>query len=274
MQRIIEKGILTKAHLGVGTVRHRVRWNWCRAVGSGFLVLAGFGVSAATMEPSEMVFPETAPMSVQITTTELTAVERVQKDEKEEKDEQAPAVQETPDTETPMPAGQAMDGVADKPEKTAEKEAEPGEASPGTPLEATVQAQAKNFGTTDPGMLAAIAKARATLDDFLALAEAPMPDTKNFKLKVRFREGKNLEYFWIIPFKRVDDGFEGLLGNKPEVLKNLDYEQIVHFSRADVVDWGYLRDGRQVGSYTVCETFKRMPKSVVDYFREYNGFDC
>ena len=57
-----------------------------------------------------MVFPETAPMSVQITTTELTAVERVQKDEKEEKDEQAPAVQETPDTETPMPAGQAMDG--------------------------------------------------------------------------------------------------------------------------------------------------------------------
>ena len=45
-------------------------------LGIGFLALAGFGVSAATMEPSEMVFPETAPMSVQITTTELTAVER------------------------------------------------------------------------------------------------------------------------------------------------------------------------------------------------------
>ena len=77
MQRIIEKGILTKAHHGVGTVRHRVRWNWCCAVGSGFLALAGFGVSAATMEPPEIVFPETAPMSVQVTTTELTAVERV-----------------------------------------------------------------------------------------------------------------------------------------------------------------------------------------------------
>ena len=238
MQRILEKGILTKAHRGVGTVRHRARWNWCCAIGGGFLGLAGFGVSAATMEPPEIVFPETAPMSVQVTTTELTAVERV-------------SDEVTPDTVPDVPS----------PEGTVSEQVQKSEAP-------------EDFGTTDPGMLAAIAKARATLDDFLALAEAPMPDTTNFKLKVRFREGKNLEYFWIIPFKRVDDGFEGLLGNKPVVLKNLSYEQTVQFPRADVGDWGYLRGGRQVGSYTVCETFKHMPGNVVDYFREYNGFDC
>ncbi|WP_439331002.1 DUF2314 domain-containing protein [Mesorhizobium carmichaelinearum] len=39
-------------------------------------------------------------------------------------------------------------------------------------------------------------------------------------------------------------------------------------------DWGYRRDGRQVGSFTVCVMFKRMSKEEADYMRAKSGYDC
>ena len=50
--------------------------------------------------------------------------------------------------------------------------------------------------------------------------------------------------------------------------------QTLKFSRAEISDWGYLKDGRQVGSYTVCVLFKKMPKDQADYYRRNHGFDC
>src|SRR5262245_62058085 len=52
----------------------------------------------------------------------------------------------------------------------------------------------------DPEMLAAMAKARATLQDFLALARAPRPSMSGFAVKVAVRDKGNTEYFWIAPF--------------------------------------------------------------------------
>ncbi|OHV89791.1 hypothetical protein ORS3428_13950 [Mesorhizobium sp. ORS 3428] len=126
----------------------------------------------------------------------------------------------------------------------------------------------------DAEMAAAIAQARSSLDDFLALSEAPPPGTDRFKLKVMIVDGNVTEHFWVIPFKRTATGFVGILANEPERVRNVVLGQNIEFTRDDISDWGYTRDGHQVGSFTVCVMFKKMPKEEADYMRTQYGFDC
>ncbi|WP_306462704.1 MULTISPECIES: DUF2314 domain-containing protein [unclassified Mesorhizobium] len=126
----------------------------------------------------------------------------------------------------------------------------------------------------DAEMAAAIAKARSSLDDFLALSDAPPPGTGRFKLKVMVVDGHATEHFWVIPFKRTATGFVGILANEPKLVRNVVFGQNIKFSKDDISDWGYTRDGHQVGSFTVCVMFKKMSKEEADYMRTQYGFDC
>lgn len=130
------------------------------------------------------------------------------------------------------------------------------------------------FTSDDPEMAVATAQALASLDEFLALAEAPPSGTDRFKLKVEVRDGDISEHFWVIPFRRTETGFVGILANQPEAVRNVVLGQNIEFTRDDVSDWGYRRDGRQVGSFTVCVMFKKMSKEEADYLRDKSGYDC
>jgi uncharacterized protein YegJ (DUF2314 family) len=127
---------------------------------------------------------------------------------------------------------------------------------------------------SDPDMNEAIRKAQASLDTFLATAAAPPPGTSKFKLKVEVKDGAQSEHFWVIPFAVTAKGFEGTLANEPSLVKTVKEGQLIQFTRAEVSDWGYEKDGRQVGSFTVCALFKTMPKDEVEYYRKEHGFDC
>jgi uncharacterized protein YegJ (DUF2314 family) len=129
-------------------------------------------------------------------------------------------------------------------------------------------------GTKDPEMILAIRTARAELDQFLALASAPPVETSGYKLKVMVRDGENTEHFWVIPFSREPEGFVGTLANDPRVVRNVKAGQRLRFSRDQISDWGYVRNGRQVGSFTVCVLFKKMPEEQATYYRKNYGFDC
>ena len=133
-------------------------------------------------------------------------------------------------------------------------------------------------GVSDSEMQEAIDHAQSTLDAFLAFTANPEEGMSGFKLKVVLKEGQDAETFWVMPFKRIDEAgkeeFEGPLANTPEVLKNVQLGQVVRFTRKDVADWGFVNRERQIGSFTVCVMFKRIPKQQADYFREHNGFDC
>ncbi|WP_457155848.1 DUF2314 domain-containing protein, partial [Mesorhizobium sp. P5_C1] len=69
-------------------------------------------------------------------------------------------------------------------------------------------------------------------------------------------------------------GFAGTLANEPQSVHNVVAGQELEFTRGDISDWGYTRNGRQVGSFTVCVLFKTMSKEDVDYYRQNYGFDC
>jgi len=127
---------------------------------------------------------------------------------------------------------------------------------------------------SDPDMIAAIRKARETLDDFFAIEKQRPPNTSGFKLKVMVKDGADVEHFWVTPFRAVESGFQGILANEPRIVRNVRHGQAIGFSRAEISDWGYVREGRQVGSFTVCALFKKMPKEQADYYRKTHGFDC
>lgn len=127
---------------------------------------------------------------------------------------------------------------------------------------------------SDPDMAEAIRKAQSTLDTFLATAAAPPAGASNFKLKVEVKDGDQSEHFWVIPFAVTAQGFEGTLANEPNLVKTVKEGQLIRFARAEISDWGYEKNGRQVGSFTVCALFKTMPKADVEYYRKEHGFDC
>ena len=134
--------------------------------------------------------------------------------------------------------------------------------------------KAMMIASDDADMAAAIAKARSSLDDFLALSEAPPPGTDRYKLKVMVVDGDATEHFWVIPFRRTANGFVGILANEPEIVHNVVLGQDIEFTRDDISDWGYTRNGHQVGSFTVCVMLKKMTSEEADYMRTQYGFDC
>ncbi len=130
------------------------------------------------------------------------------------------------------------------------------------------------FALDDPEMAAATAQALASLDEFLALSRTPPPGTGTFKLKVMIRDGNVTEHLWVIPFQRTETGFAGILANEPQGVHNVVAGQFIKFNRDDISDWGYTRNGHQVGSFTVCVMLKTMPREDADYMRGHYGFDC
>ena len=130
-----------------------------------------------------------------------------------------------------------------------------------------------SVGDDDIEMNEAIEQARATLDDFLALSRSPPRGTRSFKLKVKFADENGAEHMWVTPFIQSGDNFSGVLANTPETVKNVQQSTIVHFGRADITDWGYVRDGKQFGSFTVCVMLRRMaPEEAKKYLN--HGFQC
>lgn len=126
----------------------------------------------------------------------------------------------------------------------------------------------------DPIMNAAIAKAQASLDTFLATNAAPPAGTSGYKLKVKLTDSNGSEHFWVEPFSQTKNGFEGTLANEPEMVTGYKFGQKITFSRKDISDWGYEKDGHQIGSFTVCAAFHKMSAEEVNYYKTNYGFDC
>jgi uncharacterized protein YegJ (DUF2314 family) len=126
----------------------------------------------------------------------------------------------------------------------------------------------------DRDMQSAIAKAQSTLDEFLATWKAQPAGTSGYKLKVRVDDHGKSEHFWVTPFRQDGQGFVGILANEPQVVSNVKEGQTIHFDRQHISDWGYVRDGKQVGSFTVCALFKSMKAADVEYYRKKHGFTC
>ncbi len=127
---------------------------------------------------------------------------------------------------------------------------------------------------TDRAMNLAIEKAQRTLNDFLKIARNPPQGTGGFKLKVKVVDDNGIEHLWFSPFKEIEGGFAGLLVNQPQAINSMSYGEVYAFKKEQITDWGYVKDGIQIGSFTVCALFKTMEKEIVDRYKKDHGFRC
>ena len=122
---------------------------------------------------------------------------------------------------------------------------------------------------TDPEMIAAIGRARATLPAFWASYDAPKPTESGHSLKVRFpTHANNGEHIWIAEVKKTANGrYSGVFANTPRDLPGRKAGDPVEFTDADISDWMFMRNDKIVGGETIKPMLKRMPKADADALR-------
>jgi uncharacterized protein YegJ (DUF2314 family) len=126
----------------------------------------------------------------------------------------------------------------------------------------------------DKEMNAAIEKARSTLDAFLRLKANPPKGASGFKLKVKITDNNGSEHMWVTPFAETAAGFSGTIADEPEIVASVANGREISFTRQDISDWGFVQDGKQKGSFTVCVLLKHIPRAEVDAYRRDYGFEC
>jgi uncharacterized protein YegJ (DUF2314 family) len=128
----------------------------------------------------------------------------------------------------------------------------------------------------DPAMDAALRKAKLSLDDFLRTAASPPDNASSFAVKIAVSDGKDTEYFWIVPFTREGDSFRGTLGNTPRLVRHVRQGQEISFSKSQIVDWMYVDvDKRRLhGNFTACALLTKEKKEEAAKFRKLYGLEC
>jgi uncharacterized protein YegJ (DUF2314 family) len=128
----------------------------------------------------------------------------------------------------------------------------------------------------DAAMKAAFAKARATLERFLALARKPPAGARSFSVKVAVRDGPRVEYLWVTPFAPQGDGFTGEIGQTPEQVSNVKEGQQIRFGRSEIVDWMYVDStaNKMHGNYTTCALLTQAPADEAESMKRDYGLDC
>jgi uncharacterized protein YegJ (DUF2314 family) len=124
-----------------------------------------------------------------------------------------------------------------------------------------------NVDDHDPEMLAAIAKARASLPQFWEAFDKREHGEKDFALKVPITEKKEGEFFWLSKIERKDGKTFGTIDNDPDIVHNVKLGDRIAIPEADISDWMFMRDGKMVGNYTIRVLFKQMPAGEVAKYK-------
>nr|WP_295077612.1 DUF2314 domain-containing protein [uncultured Roseateles sp.] len=129
----------------------------------------------------------------------------------------------------------------------------------------------------DVPMNQAIQKARDSLGAFIQIKANPKSGAEHFELKVSFAR----ELMWVSPFRvsgsdghGKGDSYEGILKSVPQYNPTLAWGKQVSFSRDQIVDWGYTKDGRRHGHFTTCVLLARMKPDEATKIRKDMRLEC
>jgi uncharacterized protein YegJ (DUF2314 family) len=112
----------------------------------------------------------------------------------------------------------------------------------------------------DPALVEAIARARATMPDFIRALEAPPPSHRDFSIKALFPELQ--EHMWVSDPRYVAGEFTGTLGNIPAGSTTLKLGDEVCVPEAWVTDWKYIDNDVLAGGYTLRVIRDRMSEKA------------
>jgi uncharacterized protein YegJ (DUF2314 family) len=114
-------------------------------------------------------------------------------------------------------------------------------------------------------MDAAIARAQSEVDSFLA--EMKAGNGTDFSVKAPVEDSEDVEHFWLTDVTYQDGKFEGLIGNDPGVVSNVEFGQKWTIAKSDISDWMFMRDGKIHGNYTMRPLLKTLPPDEAEELR-------
>jgi uncharacterized protein YegJ (DUF2314 family) len=128
----------------------------------------------------------------------------------------------------------------------------------------------------DPEIQAAVKQARRTLPVFFKATGAPSNLITHIAVKIELRDGRLREYVWVMPFKALDQGFEGQVNDIPRKVRKVVTGQMLRFSERDIVDWAYydLHARRMYGNFTTCVPLRKAPTEERETLKRVYGLDC
>ncbi len=121
----------------------------------------------------------------------------------------------------------------------------------------------------DREMNQAIETARSRLNEFWAMHDNPKNGESDFMLKVKITDKNGVEHFWCTDLKKENKKITGLIGNDPEIVKSVQFQDKITINENDITDWAYLKNGRMYGNFTVRALFKTMTKEELSEVKEF-----
>ncbi|MBI1249235.1 DUF2314 domain-containing protein [bacterium] len=113
----------------------------------------------------------------------------------------------------------------------------------------------------------AIAKARATTDQFIKVLGEKKGE--NFAVKAHIEDEKNGEgeHIWLTDVSFKDGKFIGRINNEPAVVGNVKMGQQWTVAKDEISDWLYMNKGKMYGNYTLRPLLKAMPEAQAKQLR-------
>jgi uncharacterized protein YegJ (DUF2314 family) len=103
----------------------------------------------------------------------------------------------------------------------------------------------------DARMNAAIARARSTVEDFIAAFTNAGARQRSFAVKVPVIDGTRVEHFWMDVESFSNGQFTGRIANEPAEVHNVHLGDRIVVDKERISDWMYVDRGRLVGGYTI-----------------------
>lgn len=103
----------------------------------------------------------------------------------------------------------------------------------------------------DAQLNAAIAEARATVDNFIQAISNPKPNQTSFSVKVGIVEGDQTEYLWLVPVRFENGKFIGRVNNEPFMVTTVKFGDEVTVAKDEISDWLYMENRTMMGGFTV-----------------------
>lgn len=130
----------------------------------------------------------------------------------------------------------------------------------GAPLSvasSSATAQVVDFRSSDREMNHAIAEARKTLPDFIALYRSGTGERHAVKVAIPY-DGNAREHIWMDLTAIEGDVFVGRIANDPVYIDGLSNGDAYRAPSAMVSDWNYRSGGLMHGSYTTRVAMKKL----------------
>ena len=126
----------------------------------------------------------------------------------------------------------------------------------------------------DAAMNEAIAKAKATSDDFVRALNAGRPGTKNFFVKKPYpTPSGEVEHMWIEITDEHDGVLQGIVANEAEETREVKMGQNVSLKITEISDWKYQDEKKLVGGYTIRYFLDRMSPEEREAFLKEAGLE-